>query len=118
MIAFVIEGGTELGELVRDVLEDAGWRVEIADDGIAAVGRVRRLSPDVILLDGAMAAPVSVALLGALRSLLRGRPVPLLAFGDVTPDVRARVDGVLPRSLGRDELLEAISALDLGATTS
>jgi DNA-binding response OmpR family regulator len=117
VIAFVIDSGRGISDLVHEVLDDAGWRVEVATDGIAALGRVRRMTPDVILFDGAMPHPASLAVLGALRSEFHDGPILLLAFGDVPADVLPLVDAVLPESFGRGALLQAISALELGVTT-
>ncbi len=50
-LALVIEDGPQAGELLRMHIESAGYRVEIARNGVDAVDMAKRLSPNVITLD-------------------------------------------------------------------
>ena len=51
MIALVIEDERDERDTLCGVLESAGWTVEVAEDGIAGLGRVPVARPDIILLD-------------------------------------------------------------------
>ncbi len=78
MIAFVIEDERDQRNLVREELEEAGWTVEVAEDGIAALGRIRRVQPDVILLDLKMPRLDGIQMLQMLRSNVVERAIPVI----------------------------------------
>jgi CheY-like chemotaxis protein len=50
-LALVVEDGPQAGELLRMHIESAGYRVEIARNGIDALEMAKRLHPNVITLD-------------------------------------------------------------------
>jgi len=50
-LALVIEDAPQAGELLRMYIESAGYRVEIARNGVEAVDMAKRLRPNVITLD-------------------------------------------------------------------
>jgi PAS domain S-box-containing protein len=50
-LALVVEDAPQAGELLRMHIESAGYRVEIARNGVDAVDMAKRLSPHVITLD-------------------------------------------------------------------
>jgi PAS domain S-box-containing protein len=50
-LALIVEDVAQAGELLRMYVESAGYRVEIARDGVSAVEMAKRLRPNVITLD-------------------------------------------------------------------
>lgn len=110
VIALVIEDDWAQRELVRDALEAAGWQVELAEDGIAGLGRIPQVRPDVILLDLRMPHLSGAGLLSMLRSTPGGRTmrVVLTTGTEVPPDVRALADDVLLKPFGPKDLLRAV----------
>jgi two-component system chemotaxis response regulator CheY len=110
MIALVVDDETDARELMRDTLEAAGWRVEIAEDGIAGLGRIPRIRPDVVLLDLCMPNLDGEGMLRMLRSTLGGRAVRvvLTTGAEVTPEVEALADAVLTKPFGPAQLLDAV----------
>ncbi len=50
-LALVVEDGPQAGELLRMHIESAGYRVEIARNGVDALEMAKRLHPNVITLD-------------------------------------------------------------------
>ena len=50
-LALVIEDSVQASELLRMHIESAGYRVEIAHDGVEAMEKAKRLHPNVITLD-------------------------------------------------------------------
>ncbi|HEX7488831.1 MAG TPA: response regulator [Anaeromyxobacteraceae bacterium] len=110
MIAFVVEDDRDQRNLVREALEEAGWSVELAEDGIAALGRIRRVEPDVILLDLRMPHLDGIEMLKILRSTIAGRATPVIVTtgAEVSPSVRLLADDVLTKPFGSDELTEAL----------
>lgn len=67
-------------ELLRLVLERAGYDVTEAEDGKAALERAHDSSPDLILLDLQMPEMDGYQVLAALRSDPRFRAMPILAL--------------------------------------
>ena len=107
MRAFVVEDDPDFRELVREVLERAGWTVDVADDGIAALSRIRRVIPDLIILDLMMPNLDGVEVLKLLRSTEVGRQIPVVvATGSRVDDaVRELASAVLVKPFDIQELL-------------
>ncbi len=113
MRAFVVEDDPDFRELVRDVLERAGWTVELADDGIAALSAIRRTIPDVIVLDLKMPNLDGIEVLKLLRSTDVGRRIPVLVATGAHPgdDVRALASAVLEKPFEISRILEVLDEL-------
>lgn len=116
MIAFVIEDERDQRNLVREELEGAGWTVEVAEDGIAALGRIRRVQPDVILLDLMMPRLDGIQMLKMLRSNLVDRAIPVIITtgSEVAPRVRLLANCVLTKPFSSDELMHALASCTSG----
>jgi CheY-like chemotaxis protein len=70
-------------ELVVRALENAGWEVEVADDGVAALAKIAARRPDVVLLDVRMPGIGGLEVLERLRRDARPPAVvALTALGD------------------------------------
>lgn len=113
MIALVIEDERDQRDTLCDVLESAGWTVEVAEDGIAGLGRVPVARPDVILLDLRMPHLDGAGLLEMLRSTEHGKTIPvvLVTGADVTAEARALADAVLMKPFDPRELLRIAARL-------
>ncbi|HET8540323.1 MAG TPA: response regulator [Anaeromyxobacter sp.] len=116
MKALVIDDERDARDSLCAVLETAGWTVELAEDGIAGLGRVPQVRPDVILLDVRMPHLDGVGLLAMLRSTEYGRTVPvvLVTGADVSDEVRALADAVLMKPFDPRELLRVAARLGAG----
>ncbi len=110
MMALVIEDEQDQRDLMCEALEAAGWHVEAAEDGQAGLGRVPEVRPDVILLDLRMPHLDGAGLLKMLRSTAGGRAVRIVltTAAEVTPELRALSDAVLPKPFTSAELLRVI----------
>ncbi len=81
----VVDDDADVRQMVRTVLETEGYRVDVADDGFAALRAVETTAPDCVVLDVMMPGMDGHAVLhrirGGARSLL---PVVMLtaAAGD------------------------------------
>src|SRR4051794_16512074 len=64
----VVDDDPRLRHLVEVVLRGDGFRVESVDDGDAVLGAVRRLEPDLVLLDLKMARVGGIEALRGLRA--------------------------------------------------
>jgi CheY-like chemotaxis protein len=111
MMVFVVEDERDQRDLVREELEGAGWTVEVAEDGIAALGRIRRVQPDVILLDLRMPRLDGVQMLKMLRSNVVERAIPVIITtgSEVAPCVRRLANCVLMKPFSSDELTQALA---------
>ncbi len=118
MLALVVDDEPDQRDLMCEALERAGWRVELAEDGIAALGRVPHVHPDVILLDLRMPNLDGVGLLKMLRSTSVGKTVRVVVTtgAEVTPEVRALADAVLEKPFERRELIRVVRGLRPTAT--
>jgi twitching motility two-component system response regulator PilH len=113
MMALVVDDERDHRDLVCDMLEESGWRVEAAEDGIAGLGRIPSLRPDLVLLDVRMPQLDGGGLLKMLRSTPQGRHVRVvLTTGfDIAPEVRRLADGVLTKPFSRTDLMRVIRGL-------
>ena len=111
--AFVVEDDPDFRELVHDVLEEAGWTVDVADDGIAALSGIRRVIPDLIILDLKMPNLGGLDVLKLLRSTEVGSRIPVLVAtgARVDDDVRALASAVLLKPFQVSDLLRVIDEL-------
>jgi twitching motility two-component system response regulator PilH len=113
MIALVVDDERDHRDLVCDMLEESGWKVEPAEDGIAGLGRIPNLHPDLVLLDVRMPQLDGGGLLKMLRSTPQGRDIKVvLTTGfEIAPELRRLAGGVLTKPFSRKELLRVIRGL-------
>ncbi|HEX4064766.1 MAG TPA: response regulator [Acidobacteriaceae bacterium] len=104
-------------ELLRLVLERAGYEVIEAEDGQVALERARANPPDLILLDLQMPVMDGYQVLAALRSEPRFRTLPILALtasamrGDRERILAAGFTDYLAKPAGPDLLRETVARL-------
>jgi DNA-binding response OmpR family regulator len=113
MRVFVVEDDPDFRELVRDVLTRAGFVVEVADDGIAALSHIRRSIPDLIVLDLRMPNLDGLEVLKLLRSTEVGSRIPVVVTTGAAVDASLRelATTVLQKPFAMEELVRAVSAL-------
>ena len=101
----IVDDEPALRELMASYLEDAGYAVDQAGNGAEALERLRRVTPDVIVLDLLMPIMGGREVVSALRShpALAAIPVVLLsAAGDLpeaTQELQPRAALVKPIDL-------------------
>ena len=102
-------------EFLRTILEHAGWTVEEADDGMAAVAMAVAAPPDVILLDVHMPGADGYEALRQMRARPELAVTPIFAItayameGDEERGLAAGFTGYLTKPLTRRQLLAALS---------
>jgi CheY-like chemotaxis protein len=104
-------------ELLRLVLERAGYEVVDAEDGQQALERARSESPDLILLDLQMPGLDGYGVLAALRSEKRFETLPVLALtasamrGDRERIMEAGFTDYLAKPAGPEVLRETVARM-------
>jgi len=114
-VALVVDDDESARRLTRQLLEDAGWTVEEAEDGRVGLERVEAAPPDLIVLDLTMPNMDGFDFADTLRRRREWRDVPILVVTsrDLSAEERARLNGqvqaVLQKgSCTREELLAEI----------
>ncbi len=77
-LVLVVDDEASMRLLMREALEQAGFAVEEAADGVQALAAFIRLQPDLVLLDVMMPTMDGFAVCRALRSLPGGEYTPVL----------------------------------------
>jgi DNA-binding NarL/FixJ family response regulator len=109
-----IEDDPEILELLREVLEEADFKVEVAADGISGLARIRE-QPDLILCDIDMPGLTGFEVLEEIRrASLALRDTPFLfltAYGARENQIRAyqlRCDGYITKPIDFELLIEIV----------
>jgi PAS domain S-box-containing protein len=114
----LVEDDAPTREVVRRMLERAGWRVDEAENGRVALERLASATPGLILLDLVMPETDGFEFLQALRQRAgwRAIPVVVLTARNLTADDRRRLNGLVTRIVqkgasSRDDLLREVRDL-------
>ncbi|MGH7318414.1 MAG: response regulator, partial [Candidatus Rokuibacteriota bacterium] len=114
----VVDDDVALRELLRRILEREGYRVLEAENGRAALQRIREEPPGVILLDLMMPEMDGFEFVTELRKQDAGRAIPIIVITakDLTHDDHERLNGYVERILQkgaatRDALLREVREL-------
>lgn len=87
----VVDDDTDLRETVADALRDAGWEVDLAEDGERALTLVAQAAPDVVLLDLLMPRWSGRDFVAGLRRLHRNVPVVVFTAGRQTREIASQL---------------------------
>jgi len=113
-IILVVERDPNIRELERHFLHEAGYSVEFADDGNAALKRVREIVPDILVTEILVPALDGLALCRRLKGDPRTRDVAVLIFSILAASERAReagADAFLLKPLAEHTLVATVQAL-------
>src|SRR6185295_12174593 len=100
-IVLAVDDDVAMVTLLRDLLDDAGYDVVIADSGIAALKLFDEIHPDIVLTDIYMASGDGHELISAIRT--RRRLIPILAMSG---GVYAEAVLEFARKLGADGVIQ------------
>jgi CheY-like chemotaxis protein len=97
----VIDDSEPTRNLVSRLLSAAGWTVDSAENGRAAINHIEQARPDLILLDLMMPEMNGFDFLEMLRKNEEWRSIPVIVITakELTPDERARVIGKVDQVL-------------------
>lgn len=108
----IVEDEAAIRSLIAAVLQEDGYEVRVAGDGLSALQAMDAEQPDLLILDMAMPMMTGDVLLEALRS--QGADVPVIV---VTANpfryrrLRERVAAVLIKPFDLTELLSLVTAV-------
>ena len=114
----IVDDDPEARRWLARALAAEGWQTSEAEDGRAALERVRARAPDLILLDLLMPEMDGFEFLTRLHAdaLAARVPVVVVTAADLTEDDHRRLNGavekvLLKQAYGRDELLQTLREL-------
>ncbi len=116
-VVLVVEDDAALCEMLREVLEGEGYRVEVAANGGAGLARLAVGGVDLVLLDLRLPDIDGLEFCAAVRAGARQARVPILCLsGASAPDeveaaLTAGADAYLAKPFDFDDLLAEIRAL-------
>ncbi len=111
----VVEDNPDLAYGLRNNLEIEGYDVDVVDDGVQGLARVRSSGPDLIILDLMLPGMDGYRVLRALRDEGRRMPVLILTArgeeADKVRGLRLGADDYVTKPFGVLELLARVEAL-------
>jgi signal transduction histidine kinase len=110
----VVDDNADMRRYLRRILQES-WKVETANDGMAALAKVRKSAPDLIIADLMMPGLDGLSLLGALRDDPGLADIPVMVLSaraneDASIDaLSAGADDYLPKPFVARELLARVA---------
>jgi len=107
----VVDDDDDFREALCEVLSEAGYPVEQAGDGEAALKRIAAEAPGVVLLDLKMPVLDGWGVVERMRKDPRTAPIPILilsAYGFEWESELLGAQGFIPKSVGMEEILDRI----------
>ena len=110
----VVDDNADMRRYLRRILEEQ-WRVDTATDGMAALEKIRKSRPDLVIADLMMPGLDGLSLLGALRDDSRCADVPVMVLSaraneDASIDaLNAGADDYLPKPFKARELAARVA---------
>lgn len=110
----VVDDDTHIRELLRQELENDGYEVKEAKDGIDAITQVKNTKPDLILLDVMMPQIGGFDVAAVLKNDPETMAIPIIILSiiqDKERGYRLGIDRYLKKPIDREELLNEIGVL-------
>ncbi len=107
----VVDDDDDFREALCEVVSEAGYPVEQAGDGEAALKRIAAEAPGVVLLDLKMPVLDGWGVVERMRKDPRTAPIPILilsAYGFEWESELLGAQGFIPKSVGMEEILDRI----------
>jgi CheY-like chemotaxis protein len=113
-LILVVERDPHIKKLERFFLEQAGFSVEFADDGLQGLARARVLQPRILVTEIILPGVDGLKVCRALKSDPETRHIPVLVFSILRAEERAReagADAFLPKPLDDALLVDTVTKL-------
>ena len=109
----VVDDEENIRLLFKEELEEEGYEVDTASNGLEALDKVKASSFDVIVLDIKMPVMDGIQALNAIKNMNKDQPVILCsAYGEFKQDLSSWVsDGYVVKSADTRELKETIRGI-------
>jgi DNA-binding response OmpR family regulator len=107
----VVDDDHDFREALSEVLTEAGYPVQQAENGAVALARVGDEAPGIVLLDLKMPVLDGWGVMERMRGDARSSAVPILilsAYGFEWEAELLGAQGYIPKSVGMDEILERV----------
>ena len=109
----VVEDSPDTRELLQVILENEGFDVALAEDGVEGIQQATKEPPDLIISDLSMPRIDGVRMIKRLRELPKVRRVPILALTShglekAMTAIRAEADRVLTRPVENHLLMSFV----------
>jgi len=114
VLALVVERNPIVQRLEKFFLEQAGYAVEFASDGVSALARARELRPAILVTEILVPRIDGLALCRSLKVDPQTRGILVLVFSHLDAEERAReagADAFLQKPLGEALLIETLGRL-------
>ena len=122
MTALIVEDDPESRNMMRRLLENDGWRVELAENGREALERLKTSRPNIVLLDLMMPEMDGFETLSHVREdpSLQDLPVIVVTAKELTAAEREELNGRVAKVLQkgtyrREQLLEDVGRVVMAA---
>lgn len=113
-LILVVERDPHVRELERYFLEEAGYAVEFAEDGLTALEQARDLQPEILITEILVPKLDGLALCRRVKADPATRDVAVLIFSILLAEDRAReagADSFLRKPLAEKRLVETVREL-------
>jgi DNA-binding response OmpR family regulator len=107
----VVDDDNDFREALCEVLTEAGYPVQQAENGEVALRRVADEAPGIVLLDLKMPVLDGWGVMERMRGDARSSAIPILilsAYGFEWEAELLGAQGYIPKSVGMDEILERV----------
>jgi len=107
----VVDDDADFREAICEVLGEAGYPVQQAENGEVALSRVGEELPGIVLLDLKMPVLDGWGVMERMRNDARAAAVPILilsAYGFEWEAELLGAQGYIPKSVGMDEILDRV----------
>jgi CheY-like chemotaxis protein len=107
----VVDDDHDFREAICEVLGEAGYPVQQAENGEVALARVSDEAPGIVLLDLKMPVLDGWGVMERMRGDARSSAIPILilsAYGFEWEAELLGAQGYIPKSVGMDEILERV----------
>ncbi|MFQ5938042.1 MAG: response regulator [Acidiferrobacterales bacterium] len=115
-LALVIEDDPKAADLLRIYLSEAGYHVEIAEDGADGLEKIKRLTPDVVILDVLLPKVDGWDFLSQVKADSATKEIPVIIVSIVDQKGKGFALGAaeyLVKPIKKETLLRALDAFSL-----